>query len=175
MSFPARCWLATISLIVTGCVRTPESYPAPEPHLPFRAHDIGLAEFVSMDDPHVLKYIVKDVNTNEPSAWRWTGGEPELRFTLSSALNRTLLVEFVVHERIFEKTGPMTVTFYVNDRRVGEERYDSKGEKVFEKLIPSEWLAQRPETRVRLQIHNPWVSPEGDTLAILLKRVGFVQ
>ena len=51
----------------------------------------------------------------------------------------------------------------------------SFGDKTFEKAIPSEWLAGRAETRVRLQIDKVWSSPGGRALGILLKRVGFTE
>jgi hypothetical protein len=120
------------------------------------------------------KAVIKDVVVDEQGPWRWTGREPELRFVLSSVTNRTLIVEFVINDRTFRDTGPVTISFYVNEHLAGQERYTSDGDKVFEKAIPPSWLKGRPETRVRIYVHDAWPSPGGPELGILLKRIGFV-
>jgi hypothetical protein len=147
----------------------------PEQHAPFRASGIPPSEFLAMDHPDLRKSVVKDVTVDEQGPWRWTGPDPELKFVLGSTANRTLIVEFVINDRTFRDTGPVTVSFYVNDRLAGEERYTSDGDKAFEKAIPAEWLSGKPETRVRLHVHNVWTSPGGIKLGILLKRIGFVE
>ena len=174
MRFRALYSLAAISLALAGCVRMPESYPPPEQHAPFRAAGTSLTDFLSMESPELRKFVVKDVVVEEQGPWRWTGPDPELRFALTSTRDRTLVVEFVINDRTFHDTGPVTISFYVNDHLAGQERYTSHGDKSFEKLIPAAWLDNRPETRVRLHVHNVWQSP-GGPLGILLKRVGFAQ
>lgn len=175
MNSQAPRWLAGISLIFAGCVTTPDSYSIPEQHAPFQAQGVPVNEFVIMDHPDAPKSFVKDIVGEESGAWRWTGPEPELRFVLSSAKNRTLIYEFVIHEHTFKDTGPVTVSFYVNDHLAGQETYKSEGDKVFEKGIPAEWLRTGSETRVRARVHPTWRTPTGDTLGILLKRVGLVE
>lgn len=158
-----------------ACVRTPDHYPVPEQHFPLRAQTSATAEFIAMGDAAALQAIVRDVNKGEQGAWRWTGADPELRFTLASPTNRTLIVEFAIHDRTFRETGPVTISFYVNGKLAGQEHYTTHGDKSFEKLIPAEWLLAQRETRVRLVIDKPWTSPDGETLGVLLKRIGFVE
>lgn len=174
MRFPARSSLAAFSLILAGCASTPDSYVPPAQHLPFRSGGIPASQFLSMDHPDLIQAVVKDINVNEQGPWRWTFADPELRFHLPSPDNWTLLVEFVINDRTFRDTGPVTISFYVNDRLAGEERYTSYGDKVFEKLIPAGWLASRTETRVRLHVQPVWPSG-GAKLGVLLKRIGFVE
>jgi hypothetical protein len=174
MRYPARFWLAAISLVSVACVRTPDSYPLPQQHNPFRSGGVPSSEFITMDHPDLRKAVVKDVVVDEQGPWRWTGQDPELRFFLSSTRDRTLIVEFVINDRTFRDTGPVTVSFYVNDHLAGEETFKSDGDKSFEKAIASEWLEGKPETRVRLHVHNVWPIP-GANLGILLKRIGFAE
>jgi hypothetical protein len=174
MRFPALCWLAAYSVMLSGCRRGPESYSPPEQHLRFRPHGVPASEFLAMDHPELPKAVVKDVNVSEPGPWKWTGADPELRFELPSADNWTFLVDFVINDRTFRDTGPVTVRFFVNDHLAGEERYTSYGDKTFEKFIPAEWLKGRGETRVRMHIDPVWPN-NGVNLGVLLKRVGFVE
>jgi hypothetical protein len=175
MPYPARYWLAAFSLVVSGaCVRTPDSYPLPQQHNPFLAGGVPASEFLTMDHPDLRKAVVKDVLVDEQGPWRWTGPDPELRFSLSSLRDRTLVVEFVINDRTFRDTGPVTVSFYVNDHLAGQERYTSDGDKSFEKAIPTEWLQGRQETRVHLHVHNVWPTA-GGSLGVLLKRMGFAE
>ena len=116
---------------------------------------------------------MRDIVPSDGGSWRWTAAEPELRFVLQSNQNRKLLFEFVINERTFQDTGPVTISFFVNKHRFGRETYDSPGDKSFEKPVPSEWIHPKEETRVMARIENPWQSPEGP-MGVLLKRVGFV-
>jgi hypothetical protein len=176
MRFRARCWLAAISLGLVACARTPDSYPVAEQHAPFRAGGLDSLDFVTFDRADLSRWIVKDVLGDEKGPWRWTGADPELRFTLTSTQNRTLIVEFAINNRTFAETGPVGVSFFVNDHLAGAERYTSFGDKSFERAIPAAWLDGRPETRVRLHIDKVWSGPGGGPqLGILLRRAGFAE
>jgi hypothetical protein len=166
--------VAAISILLAGCLRTPDTYPVPEQHVPFQAAGTPVAEFITMENPELRKFVVRDVVVDEQGAWRWTGADPELRFTLASPYDRTLIVDFVINDRTFRDTGPVTVSFYVNEQLAGQERYITDGDKSFEKAIPAEWLRARPETRVRLHVDKVW-PVTGGTLGVLLKRIGFAE
>jgi hypothetical protein len=162
-------------VLLAGCRRSPESYSPPEQHLRFRPQGVTASEFLAtMDDPELPKAVVKDIRLSEPGPWKWTGRDPELRFHLPSVDNWTLVVDLVVNDRTFQDTGPVTVSFFVNDHLAGEERYTSFGDKTFEKFIPPEWLKGRSETRVRMHIDPIWPN-NGVALGVLLKRAGFVE
>jgi hypothetical protein len=174
MMFQARFWRAVLSSLVVllgGCAQAPDTYAVPEQHVPFRPSN---TEFIGAGDPFAQQFFVHDVVPSEGGPWRWTAAEPELRFFLQSTQNRRLVFEFVINERTFKDTGPVTISFFVNKRLLGRETYDSPGEKSFERPIPADWIHSNEETRVMARIENPWHTPEG-VLGILLKRVGFVQ
>jgi hypothetical protein len=172
---PARCWHAALSIIAicpVGCVRIPDSYPVPEQHQAFSG-GASDPEYVIAGARDANKFFVRDIQTHDAGLWRWTGPEPELEFSLSSTVNRKLVYDFVINETTFKDTGPVTITFYINDRLLARESYDSPGDKKFEKLVPQEWLQDRERTRVRAKIENTWRTPDGVLLGILLKRAGF--
>lgn len=175
MHYPARYWLALISLATAGCVRAPESYPAPEQHFSFGSGGVTPADFVQLDHPGIAKSVLQDIYVDDTGPWRWTGADPELKFELSRGSARALLIDFAISDRTFRDTGPVTISFYVNGHLAGQERYTSFGDKSFEKPIPDDWVQERPETRVRLHIDPVWPSPGGRALGILLKRVGFAE
>ena len=169
-------WRAAASLgfgLLTGCVHTPESYPIPEQHRPFRPMGFLNKVFVSAGDLYSQDAFLGGFQPPESSAWRWTKADPELSFELDAVDRQTLVYEFVIHDRTFRDTGPLAMTFYVNERQLAREVYESPGDKRFEKAVPAEWL--RSNTRVRVSIENPWRTEDGEVLGILFRRAGFVR
>ena len=175
MTLRVRYWRAALSLVAVlpvSCVKTPESYPIPEQHQPFRANSAD-PEYVVAGARDASQFFVRDIRIDE-GLWRWTGAEPELEFTLVSRSNRTLVYEFVINDQTFKHTGPVHISFFVNGKLVARERYDTPGDKKLEKLIPDELLQGREKTRVMARVENVWRSPDGVIFGILLKRAGFV-
>ena len=171
-----RCWLAALSLaavVLAGCSTAPASYSVPEQHLPFNPLGSARRDYVAAGDLYAPKFFVKDIVPLEGGDWRWTRAEPELRFFLESTQRRRLLFDFNINENTFKDTGPVTISFFVNDRMLGRERYDGPGDHLFEKPVPSDWLRVGEETRVRASIENVWRTPEGP-LGILFKRAGIL-
>ena len=156
-----------------ACTRTPESYPVPEQHQPFRA-SMSDPEYVVAGARDASQFFVRDIRMDE-GLWRWTGAEPELEFTLSDRSDRKLVYEFVINDATFKYTGPVTISFFVNSRLLERKRYDSPGDKKLEKDVPGEWLQGTANTRVLARVENTWRSPDGVIFGILLKRAGFVE
>ena len=175
MMLPAPCWRAALSfaaMLLVGCVSTPDSYPVPAQHQSFEGN-VSDPEFVIVAARDATKFFVRDIQAHNSGLWRWTGPEPELQFTLRSTTNRKLVYDFVINDTTFKGTGPVTISFFVNDRLLSRERYDSPGDKKFEKLVPDKWLQGRERILVRARIENPWRTDDGALLGILLKRAGF--
>ncbi len=176
MILRARYWRAALSIaaaLPVACVNTPESYSVPEQHQPFRAR-MSDPEYVVAGARDASRFFVRDIRM-DAGLWRWTGAEPELEFTLGSRSDRKLVYEFVIHDATFKHTGPVTISFFVNEKLLARERYDSPGDKKLEKSVPAEWLQGKEKTRVRVQVENTWRSPDGVVFGILLKRAGFVE
>jgi len=162
---------------LAACSREPGLYTPPIDRRPIEGVTPELGEFAEMGSPAAKDHIVRDVMDAAPGqAARWTSQRPALRFHLSRIAARHLRVEFAVAEATFKDTGPVTITFTVNDHILDKVRYDSQGEKVFEKVVPEEWLRAADPVIVTAEIDKVWVSKtDGARLGVLLTRAGFVR
>jgi hypothetical protein len=168
-----RAGVSALVGFLLACVHTPDSYPVPEQHRPFRSWQAAATEFVSVADPESDRFLISGFQPREPGILRWTKAEPELQFELASVGDRVLVYEFVVNDKVLREAGPLTLEFFVNDHLISCETYDSPGEKRFEAKIPAGLL--RKETRVRVRVDKTWRSPDGAVFGILLRRAGFAQ
>ncbi len=130
-----------------------------------------------MGDPAADMYIVRDIGeTVEGGMWRWTYERPELRFWLDTTVNLKLSVEFVCSALTLPKTGPVTISFFVNEHLSGAAVCASPGTYRFEKPVPSVWLNVAKPNIVSAQADKLWTAPaDGKKLGFILIRAGFVQ
>ena len=170
------CRILLISTVfVTGCVPMQDSYGVPPQHAALTAPE-PMAErgIVSAADPRASTFFVNDVKALE-GHWCWTGQKPELRFRLADVSIRRAVVNFTIHEITFKDTGPLRMNFLVNGRLLETVRYDTPGEKIFEKPVPRGWLQPDSDNMLSFVIENPWIaSSDGVKLGVLLQRAGFV-
>jgi hypothetical protein len=163
---------------LTGCATAPEWYPIP-PQREFIARDVfGAVRFaIAMTDPNVNEHIVADIASAwEGNGWRWTGARPVLRFTLPKIEKLTFFARFTVAGATFVQTGPVTLSFFINDRLLGKVRYAAEGDQRYEKPVPSEWLRLDEPNQVVIEIDPPYVSPGDQTkLGVNLYELGFKQ
>lgn len=129
-----------------------------------------------MDDPDIENYVIRDVSLGiEAGKWRWTYRRPELRFWLDSTVGQKLVVDFVVAQATLSQTGPVTVSFWVNDQLLGQQYCPKPGDYRFEKPVPASWLRTGAFTIVAAQADKLWVAPaDGARLGFILVRAGFV-
>jgi len=170
--------LAGLGLLVAGCVSIPDTYAPPIQRQPMTGTDLGkLGHFVAMSHPDAPKYFVGDIGEAlENGAWRWTGQKPTLQFVLTTVRDLRFMMDFSIAEATFAETGPVTISFYVNGRLLDRVRYDSPGEKRFEKPVDPSWLRLGADNIVTAELDRVWVSPEDQVkLGIILNRAGFVE
>ena len=129
-----------------------------------------------MGDPSADLYIVRDIgDTVEGGLWRWTYERPELRFRLQSTANLKLFMDFQCSGLTLEKTGPVTISFFVNSRLLGSTLCDKAGVYHFEKAVPSSWLDAAGPTSVAAQADKVWTAPsDGKKLGFILIKAGFI-
>jgi hypothetical protein len=166
------------ALCLAGCVSIPDTYAPPMERRPVTGY--GTNEFgsiVSMNEPGARSHIIKEVSpVLESGAWRWAGKRPELRFVVTRTKNVRLVMDFAVAKLTFDSTGPVTFSFFVNDRLLERVRYDQPGNKHYEKLVPAEWLWTDRMNTIAAEIDKVHVSPaDGATLGFILSRVGFAE
>jgi hypothetical protein len=151
-----------------GCKPNAQWYTLP----PQRAEE---PIFVAMRDRRANDHIVRDIDRTDRAEWRWTNQRPELRFTLKTVANLKLAMDFIINEKTFAQTGPVTVTFYVNDHLLAKHRYAGPGPQHFEQPVPAEWLKLGDPTLVAAAVDKPYIAPaDGVKLGFLLTRAGFV-
>ncbi|MBI3682686.1 MAG: hypothetical protein HY235_20115 [Acidobacteria bacterium] len=164
-------------LSMCACAPSPEWYPPPaQVVLPPESEPRVVGAIIAMDSPYVDNYIVGGIVPAAPgSPWRWTHQRPELRFQLAEIKGLRFFMDLVIPDTTFQKTGPVTLRFFVDGRQIGSAHYDTPGQKRFETRTPENVLTTSPMV-VAAEIDKVWVSPQdGARLGFLLIRAGFTE
>jgi hypothetical protein len=130
--------------------------------------------------PPVQRQPLQDFRPYRASAivdtWRWTGKRPTVRVRLRSADNLRYTIDFAVVEATLRYTGPVTISFLVNDRVLDRARYTRPGSQHFEKAIPAGWTTAGQDVMVGAEVDKPWTPPDGGPLlGMILVRIGLTQ
>jgi hypothetical protein len=163
--------------ILTSCQRAPDSYPPPIQRKPL---DDGtgpaVGVIVNMNDTDATTHFVRDISPGlEGGRWRWTYERPELNIYIASTTGLKLLWEFSIASVTFEKTGPITVSFFINNKLLAKMACQKSGDFKFERPVPPEYLRANSRNLVSAQADKLWVSPtDGVKLGFTLTRVGFL-
>ncbi len=167
--------LLAVSVITSACVSQPEIYAPPAQRKPLDQEILVRAQpMLDMSDPTVERYFVADIAKGvQSSPWRWTGPRPSVRVTLKSTSNLRYHMEFTLPEVTFKDTGPVTITYFVNHRVLDKVKYDTAGNKVFDKAVPSGFLKPMDENVLAAEVDKPWLSKgDGRRLGLILSRIG---
>jgi hypothetical protein len=173
-----RCALAPIlSLALCACQSMPETYAPPVQRQPFENfRPYRSSRIVNMSDGDATVRIVRDVDAGLAGSWRWTGQHPTIRVPGGPAEDLLYVIDFTLPEVTFKDTGPVTLSFYVNDRLLDRVRYSSPGVQHFEKPVPAGWVQEDQEATVGAEIDKIWTSPEdGQRLGFILTSIGLKQ
>ena len=177
MKRSTKVFLAFVPLLLAvGCVHAPDSYPPPVQD----SHNLAPWEldppFAEMNACDAPEYIVKDISaTPEGTGWRWTFQRPELRFILNCTGGQKFTADFGIVGATLAQTGPITISFRINNRLLGEMYCATPGDRHFEKLVPAFWLSTKEYTRVVIQADKLYVAErDGAKLGFTLYRAGFV-
>jgi hypothetical protein len=172
-----RLFIASIAALASSCQNMPEPYAPPVQRQPFeegRPHKI--LRVVNMTDGDWLTHLVQDISPSEPGTWKWTGQKPTVKVVVRTNQGLRYLIDFTLAEATLKDTGPVTITFLVNDRPLDSVRYTTAGEHHFEKAVPAEWIEPMKETLVAASIDKVWTAPaDGVKLGFILMRIGLTQ
>ncbi|MEP7354163.1 MAG: hypothetical protein ABI824_13110 [Acidobacteriota bacterium] len=169
------CLVAGLTVFATGCGGLPPSYPLPAQRTEFAAFRPYRTSYViNMSDADAQTHIVRDIGGSVRDPWRWTGPHPAVKLALkeiSSPLKYT--IDFTVADATFKDTGPVTVTFLVNDQVLDRVHYTKPGEQHFEKAVPAAWLGTTSDITLSAEPDKVWTSPgDGAKLGLILTRLG---
>lgn len=158
-------------VLLTGCQNMPPPYALPEqrtalpafrPYRILRVADMGKDGFLR---------AVRDI-LPPAEGWSWTNANPAVRVDAKGAGSAKLLVDFAVPEATFRFTGPVTITFLVNENRLPSQRYDQPGERHLQLDLPRGWVREG-ENILGAEIDKVWTSPaDGVKLGFILNRMG---
>jgi len=163
-------------LVLVGCSGTPGAYAPPPQREALLKVPLGL--FVDMNDPDADEYIVAGSiqDTVEGAGWRWTHEQPRLRFFSGRARPLKLTMDFRLPEDNFKTTGPVTISYWVNEGLLAKERYITPGDKHFEKPVPAGWIQPNAPVTFRADVDPPWIAPADNAkLGVVLFRAGFIE
>lgn len=155
----------------------PETYAPPVQRQPFENfRPYRSTRIVNMSDGDATVRIVRDVDAGLAGSWRWAGQHPTIRVPGGPVENLLYVIDFTLPEVTIKDTGPVTLSFYVNDRLLDRVRYSSPGVQHFEKRVPDGWTQEDQEATVGAEIDKMWTSPEdGKHLGFILTSIGLKQ
>lgn len=155
----------------------PEPYAPPEQRQTFEHfRPYRVSQVIDMADGDAESHFVSGMGGAGSPSWRWTQKRPTLKVVMRDAEHLYYTIDFTIAGVTLEQTGPVTVSFYVNDHLLDSAHYTTSGNQHFEKEIPAGWVeAEKPAT-VAAEIDKVWVSPDdGTQLGFILTRIGLKQ
>jgi hypothetical protein len=170
-------FIAGFAVLVSSCQNMPEPYAPPVQRQPFeegRPHRVSYV--VEMSDGNSIPQIVGDITQGGPAPWKWTFQKPTVKVVPRTNQRLRYVIDFGLPEVTFKVTGPVTITFLVNDHPLDSVRYTAAGDYHFEKAVPPEWVEPLKDTLVAAAIDKVWVAPaDGAKLGFALTRIGLTQ
>ena len=155
----------------------PEPYAPPVQRQPVeegRPHRITRVNNTS--DGDWAAHVVQDIPDSAPGPWKWTGQKPTVKVTVRTNQGLRYLIDFTLPEVTFKSTGPVTITFLVNDHALESVRYTASGEYHYEKAVPAQWVEPLKDTLLAASIDKVWIAPaDGAKLGFILTRIGLTQ
>jgi hypothetical protein len=166
--------LAGLMLLLSGCRGEIPSYSIPPQRTEFpQFRPYRASHVINMADADSNSHFVQDIEGMPGEERRWTGKRPIVKVTLTDSAGLRYKIDFVIADVTLKDTGPVTMTFFVNDHVVDKVRYSDPGEQHFEKPVPAEWVEVGKDTLAGVEIDKVWVSPQdGKKLGFLLTRLG---
>lgn len=165
------------ALLLSACQNMPEPYAPPVQRQPFENfRPYRVDRIIEMSDGDAPAHFVRDISNTGGGSWRWVGQRPTVRFTLHSVEHLHYLIDFTIPGVTFDQTGPVTLSFFVNDHLLDKVHYTTQGVKHFEKAVPDGWVEADKEATVAAEIDKMYVAKEdGSRLGFILTSIGLKQ
>ena len=135
-----------------------------------------MLRMVNMTDGDWMAHVVQDIAPGEPAAWKWTGQKPTVKVVARTNQGLKYIIDFSIADATLKATGPVTLTFLVNDHALDSVRYTKSGDYHYEKAVPPAWVEPLKDTVLAAAIDKVWVAPaDGAKLGFILTRIGLTQ
>jgi hypothetical protein len=172
-----RALILCCTAFLGACQNLPEAYAPPQqrPLIP-EDRPYHISRVMSMNQADAPSRFVRDISAALAGTWRWTGQRPAIDIFMRANQGILYVIDFAVPDATFKDTGPVTLSFYVNDHLLDTVRYATPGDKHFEKPVPPEWIPVGRESTVSAEIDKVWTAPtDGVKLGFVLVRMGLTQ
>lgn len=110
-----------------------------------------------MDDADAEDHFVRDIAPHLDATWRWGAKHPLLRVRPMTVENLHYVMELALPEGTFRSTGPVNISFFVNDHLLDRVRYDTSGTHTFEKAVPAGWLRAGEDAMLGAEIDKVYM------------------
>jgi hypothetical protein len=173
MNKPASLFLCVGILLSAPACKKELWYPVPEQRPSFEGFPQHITRLGDMADPDADLHIVRDIMPKTDTPWRWTGPRPAVRIRIRGKQELRYSIDFTLPDISFKDTGPVTITFTVNDHVLDRILYTEPGYKHFEKPVPPSWLPLDQNAIVGAEIDKMWKSPDdGKMFGFIISRMG---
>ena len=171
-----RTFILLGAVLLSSCRNMPEPFAPPVQRQPFdHFKPYRLTRIIDMADADADLHVVRDVIPSAGS-WRWTRKHPEVRLLMRTNEKLSYVMDFTVVEETLKQTGPVTVSFFVNDHLVDQMKCNTSGSRHFEKPIPPEWVEPGKDALVGAEVDKMYVSPaDHEELGLIISRIGLTQ
>ena len=163
--------------LLCGCGNLPEPY-APPAQRPFFEAPTEAVRILDMADSDAEHHFVQDIDKAlQGNSWRWTGKRPTIRLHPNSNQKLVYSIDFAIAASTLKQTGPVTLSFFVNDHLLDRVRYAAPGRQRFQQPVPEEWLRANEDATLAAEIDKVWIPPQpgGARLGFILVSLGFEQ
>jgi len=142
-------------------------------HQPYCSANLTLTEAaLRMGHPDAPKHRLRDCMGTADLVW--TFEKPALLFHVPKAANTRFKMEFRAVDVTFKKTGPFTMTVWLNGNSIGRKSIDAPGNHTFETAIPTDFLRDDGLALVETTLDKYYIAEaDGQKLGYLLGNVGF--
>ena len=170
-----RLLLLLTAILLTACGGPPDVYAPPIARKPMDVYGADLmGSFTPFGTANSAMHIVGGVDTTIMSgAWRWAFPHAELRFYLPGAKGWNARMEFAIAKTILDKTGPQTLTLFVNNNQVDQLRYERDGNYIWDRPIPENLLVPAGMNYLRIEVDKTAPDETHRQLGFILTRAGF--
>ncbi len=141
-----------------------------------------MEDFRSYRIEHIVKLSEGDISQvasdilRPAGGWSWTGQHPAVKIRVRSAQKVHYSIDFTVADVTFKETGPVSITFFVNDHALDTLHYAKPGPQHYEKAVPAEWLQTDKDNVVGAEVDKVWTSPDdGAKLGLILTQIGLTE
>ena len=163
--------------LLCGCSNLPEPYAPPKQRPVFEAPPEA-TRILNMADADAESHFVHDISGElQGNTWRWTGKRPTIRLRPASNQKLVYSIDFAIPGSTFEQTGPVTLSFFVNDHLLDHVRCAAPGRRSFQRPVPAEWLRANEDATLAAEIDKVWTPPQqgGTPLGFILIALGLEQ